>query len=298
MNGLHFTYAEPVHDELLQGDILKRTPQLEAIMREVHPHYLNREYTHFQVITQSCDLVRRGESGICKTRYITIAAIRSLETVITRELEKIVTSGRAVVIEGEIHCSKEAERDLKDFLNKIYNNQSKDYFFLYSAPSHELESDSCTFLPLSIAVKADLHFDALLSSKCLQLEDNFQSRLGWMVGNLYSRVGTKDFVPTGLPTSKEFNSLISNKLQNHLTWVKKTDFSTYKKNANEPNVSVDIIKKRVAEEKERKISLGISEIIRLIKLEVQLDEVTETKIVNRLSKSGLLISSFTKESSD
>lgn len=250
------------------------------------------------MITQSCDLVRRGENGTCKTRYITIAAIRSLETVITRELEKTVKNGGAVIIDGETHCSKAEERDLKDFLNKIYNNQSKDYFFLHAAPSHELESDSCTFLPLSIAVKADLHFSALLSSKCLQLEDNFQSRLGWMVGNLYSRVGTKDFVPTGLPTQQEFNSLISTKLKSHLTWVKKPDFSIYKKNADEPNISVGATEKRVAEEKERKIKLGIDEIMRILKLEAQIDSATEIKVVNRLSKSALLISSFTKESSD
>jgi len=294
MNGLHFTYAQPKSDELLQGDILKRTPQLEAVMREVHPHYLNREYTHFQVITQSCDLVRRGQDEKCKTRYITVAAIRSLETVIKRELEKVINRGLAVAIDGETHCSDAVKDELKDFLKKIYNNQSKDYFFLYSAPTYELALDSCTFLPLSIAIKADLHFDVCLSSKCLQLEDNFQSRLGWMVGNLYSRVGTKDFVPTGLTTQTEFNSLINEKLQNHLTWVKKSDFSTYAKNANEPKISVDAIKQKIAEEKERKINLGVEEIIRLLKLEVKIDQDAEKKIVNRLSKSGALISSFTK----
>jgi len=293
MNELHFTYAKPDSKQLLQGDILKRTPELDAIIKEVHPHYTNREYSHFQVITQSCDLqLRRNEK--CKTRYITIAAVRSLETVIVRELEKLASRNLVVEVEGESYCSERAKDELKSFLKKIYNNQSKDFFYLNSAPEHGLESDSCTFLHLSIAIKADLHFQACLSSKILQLEENFQSRLGWMVGNLYSRVGTKDFVPSGLPSTTEFNKLVDTQLKNHTSWIKEKDFSIYLKNTKDPEVSLQTITTKIEEEKERKIKLSIDEILRLVKLDLEIDQDTEESLTNRLSKSGLLVARFTK----
>lgn len=293
MGELHFTYTDPIREELLQGDILERTPQLDAVIKEVHPHYTNREYTHFQVITQSCDLALRD--GACKTRYITIAAVRSLETVITRELKKLVTRKQALIIEGGIHCSEAAKIELKSFIKKIYNNQSKDYFFLNSAPEHNLVSDSCTFLPLSIAIKADLHYQACLLAKVLQLEDNFQSKLGWMVGNLYSRVGTKDYVPSGIPNNKEFDKLVNDRLLNHLSWVKEKDFPVYLKTLKEEEgISLESIKKKIDEEKERKISLGVNEIMGTLKKEVEIDPDMEKRLKNRLSKNPLLVSRFSK----
>lgn len=293
MNELHFTYAKLNSDELLQGDILNRTPQLDAVINEVHPHYTNREYSHFQVITQSCDLVLR--QGECKARYITIAAVRTLETVIRRELEKLARRKLSIEVEGETYCSERAKDELKDFLKKIYNNQSKDFFYLNSAPNDGLESASCTFLPLSIAIKADLHFQACLSSKILQLEENFQSRLGWMVGNLYSRVGTKDFVPSGLPTNEEFNKLIDTRLKNHFSWVKEKDFSIYLKNSSEPEATLKTIKRKIEEEKEKRVKMGVDEIVRVLKLELEIDPDIEKKFVNRLSSNGLLISRFSKK---
>jgi len=293
MSELHFTYAELNNSELLQGDILSRTPELDAVINEVHPHYTNREYTHFQVITQSCDLVPR--KGKCKARYITIAAVRSLEAVITRELEKLAGRKFAIEVEGEVYCSEKVKDELKGFLKKIYNNQSKDFFYLNSAPNYSLESDSCTFLPLSIAIKADLHFQTCLSSKILQLEENFQSRLGWMVGNLYSRVGTKDFVPSGLPNNEEFNKLIDTRLKNHFSWVKEKDFPIYLNNSSEPEVTLKTIESKIEEEKERRVKMGVDEIVRLLKLELKIEPDIEKKFVNRLSSSALLVSRFSKK---
>lgn len=294
MSESHFTYADdPNLNELQQGDVLKRTPQLESLIKQVHPHYTSCEYTHFQVITQSCDLVLYN--GKCKTRYITIAATRSLETVIRRELDKFSLRGLAVNVDGEVFCSEAAKNELKDFLRKIINNQSKDFFYLNAAPLRGLESDSCTFLHLSIAIKAELHYEACLKSKILQLEDNFQSRLGWMVGNLYSRVGTKDFVPSAMSTEKEFSKHVDSKLTDHLTWVKPADFSVYKKNAMNEGVSVGDIKQKIEEEKFFRIKSGVDEIISILKRDIQIDPNTEKNIANRLSKNPMLISKFCKD---
>ena len=65
---LHFCYAQSndyLSEELSQGDILKRTPELDEILAKVHPHFhQHRKNLYFMVLTQSCDLViRNGEAG-------------------------------------------------------------------------------------------------------------------------------------------------------------------------------------------------------------------------------------------
>ncbi len=81
-SSLHFTYKEcdTYSPSLKQGDILHKTPELLELLEKVHPHYINSEYKYFQVITQSCDLVRKNDS--CKSRYITLAAVMRGTTLI------------------------------------------------------------------------------------------------------------------------------------------------------------------------------------------------------------------------
>lgn len=47
-------------------------------------------------------------------------------------------------------------------------------------------------LALPIAFKPE-HYDKLLSAKVVGVTDVFQAKLGWLVGQLYSRVGTPDY---------------------------------------------------------------------------------------------------------
>lgn len=82
---MHFTYREPDSAKLKQGDILKKTPALLDIIEKVHPHYANDDYLFFQVLTQTCDLVRRN--GVCKSHYITLAAVRSFDLIVRRAIE-------------------------------------------------------------------------------------------------------------------------------------------------------------------------------------------------------------------
>ena len=86
---VHFTYkVAPDMQSLCQGDILKVTDGLKKILEEVHPYFLNEQYKYFMVLTQSCDLVRRG--GACKTPYITLAAVRAFDDL----FERLLTKGR------------------------------------------------------------------------------------------------------------------------------------------------------------------------------------------------------------
>ena len=83
-------------------------------------------------------------------------------------------------------------------------NKEPDYFFLSDDTSLGFPDRMVAFLKLSISLKADLHYDTCLSAKVLGLTDAFKAKLGWLVGNMYSRVGTPDWVsdrakPAGFP---------------------------------------------------------------------------------------------------
>jgi len=128
VNERHFTYSDNLDAEALkQGDILEKTPELSALLNNYHSYYAtSSEYTHFQVLTRSCDLVRRGSNNNCTSRYITLAAVRSLDTVIKRAITHF--ADKRVVIDNEIYCSENIKANLvlklRLFLTKTTKNIS------------------------------------------------------------------------------------------------------------------------------------------------------------------------------
>ncbi|MFC1661555.1 hypothetical protein ACFL3S_08915 [Gemmatimonadota bacterium] len=197
---LHFTYEEdPDRANLRQGDIIHRTEMVDEILREVHPHYHDKpDYRFFIVLTQSCDLLRRD--GPCNARYITIAAVRPVDLAIKRFIQSLQYDE----IEKELgFCDEGRYQRFRDFLESLLNNNVGQYFFLREEPDEGLVGDHCAFLHLSIALKADLHYPTLLDGKILELKVPFQHKLGYLVGQLYSRIATEDWAPDNL-TEEQF----------------------------------------------------------------------------------------------
>jgi hypothetical protein len=209
---MHFTYKQPQGD-LQQGDLLKITDDLRRVLHQFHPHYANNsEYRYLMVLTQSCDLWRRG--GNCKARYITLAAVRPVETLIQRELAKHQRS--SLEIDCKL-CPVDRRYYVKDFLNKLLNNNISEYFYLAADPELDIPSPHVTFLALSVAIKAE-HYGICLDARFAQLQEIFQAKLGWLVGDYYSRVATPDWVPT-LKNQQEFEAFIDEILDNMSIWV-------------------------------------------------------------------------------
>jgi hypothetical protein len=188
---MHFTYETAAFSstELMQGDVLRRTPQLNSLLETVHPHFFHHpKNLFFLVLTQSCDLVPRGASKTCKAPYIAIAPVRSLDLVIERQVAQYhsadVRSDLPVV-------GNKAKTKISEFLIRLLNNNEPGFFYL-DAEGTELGADCVAFLNLSIAIKTDFHLETCIAAKTLQLTDTFQAKLGWLVGQMYSRVGTQD----------------------------------------------------------------------------------------------------------
>ncbi len=223
---LHFTYENSLeNNSLYQGDVLKRTPELESVLREIHPYYCQKkdDYRFFIVLTQSCDLIRRS-GGLCTANYITIAAVRPLCLVVEREAFRLQYNDE---LDRQLGiCDKKRRIKLEQFLARLFNNNEQNYFFLNAEPVRDFNQDYCAFLQLSIPLKAELHYEKLLSAKILQLTESFQHKLGYLTGAPYIRVATEDWAD-----KKVFQKKINESIEkvNSLRWLENLVYKEVRK---------------------------------------------------------------------
>ena len=176
------------YKNLNQGDVLFKTQDLIDVLSQAHNYYADAsDYTHFMVLTQSCDLMRRGKP-FPKARYITLAAIRPLDVVVERLIKKYSFGDFKFPLPV---CDKNNEILVRQALERLLHNTEDGLFFLKKDSHPQIVNELCVFLPLSVSVRNE-HYDACLKSKIAQLTDIFQAKVGWLVGNVYSRVGTPD----------------------------------------------------------------------------------------------------------
>lgn len=206
-SNVHFTYkSSPNMTTLCQGDVLQRTEDLTQVLKEVHPYFLNEQYKYFMVLSQSCDLVRRNGST-CKTPYITLAAIKSYNDFIEK---KLVKEKYAEIFEGFLIMDEKKKERAYQLIERIYNNTEPEYFFLYKDDTLHFSESMIAFLKLSIAIKSSEHYEKCLNAKIIELSDEFKAKLGWLVGNMYSRVGTSDWEE--IMTSQARKDMLNNDL--------------------------------------------------------------------------------------
>ncbi len=238
----HFTYNKDVDKSCLkQGDILNKTDEIKKLLKEVHPHYLKPDYKYLIVLTQSCDLVER-DKGKCKARYTTLAAVRPLDLLIEREIFKYKFSS----FEKKANiCDVKWKKILHEFLERLFNNNEIEYFYLNEDSGLNFPENCVAFLRLSIAIKSSIHIDICKKAKILELEDTFKAKLGWLVGMMYSRVGTKDWYEK--IQKEEFDKKIDKILTTNTMWLRNP-----------------VIRKIKTEYKDKINSLGKEEILELV----------------------------------
>ncbi|WP_288806307.1 hypothetical protein [uncultured Novosphingobium sp.] len=173
---------------LVQGDLLRRTADLAAMIGEAHSYYAEApDYSHFLVLTQSCDLVRR--KGSCKAPYITICAVRPLSLFVEREFAKYSQPipGFPIMV-GDLKESILA----RQLLERVMNNTVDGIFFIPRGAAPGVNEHLCAFLPLSIALRAE-HYDKCLAAKVGQATEIFGAKIGSLTSALYARIATTDF---------------------------------------------------------------------------------------------------------
>ena len=204
---IHFTYKEkPDMQSLCQGDILEITEEISMILKDVHPFFLNEQYKYFIVLSQSCDLVRRNGKD-CKTPYITLAAVRNYSDF----LERMLLKGRfAEKVNGLLIMDEKNKERAYQLVERVYNNTEPEYFFFYMEDALGFPESMVAYLKVSIALKSKEHYDKCLNAKRIELTDEFKAKLGWLVGNMYSRVGTADW--EGIMSANAKRDMLNNDL--------------------------------------------------------------------------------------
>jgi hypothetical protein len=183
----HWTYAPfSQESDLSQGDILEPTEELRSVLKAVHPYFLDAKYNAFLLITQSCDLVIRNKR--CGTKYLVIAVVRPLESVIHDCLSHVCRA----IAEGVY--LQETKWAAKQLLQRIFNQNEQALGLFYLHPDSEagINIPSVALLRVTVTLRAE-HYDVLRNCRRGRLGTEFRNKLGWLVGNLYSRIGTEDW---------------------------------------------------------------------------------------------------------
>lgn len=183
----HWTYEDFTPDQdLYQGDILSPTEELRSVLKEVHPHFLDQKYSAFLLITQTCDMVIR--SGYCETKYLNIAVVRPLESVIHGFLSQVCSS-----VVNQVYL-KETKYKARDLMERLFNQNEAalGLFYLHNDSTSGIDVPSVSLLRIAVTLRVE-HYDILKKARRGRLTAEFRNKLGWLIGNLYARIGTQDW---------------------------------------------------------------------------------------------------------
>lgn len=276
---IHFTYkATPDMESLCQGDVLEITEELSNVLKEVHPYFLNEQYKYFMVLTQSCDLVRRSGKK-CKTPYITLAAVRNY----TNFLERKLLKGKFAEKSGGLLLMDEKNKERAyQLIERLYNNTEPEHFFLYKEDALDFSESMVVYLKVSIALKSDEHYEKCLKAKKMELTDEFKAKLGWLVGNMYSRVGTADW--EGIISSDARKEMLNNDLNSmciignkeQLKQLKK-EFSKQSELMNDHEQAVAYISEIILKSKYDRVMDAIEEVIQTSSKKIPPEEKEKLK---------------------
>ncbi|OXU14594.1 hypothetical protein [Sedimentisphaera salicampi] len=272
-SSLHWTYEYNQDDtDLFQGDILVPDENLISILSNVHSCFADTKYIGFMVLTQSCDLVRR--KGKCKSKYINICVIRSLYEVLESLLDRFCKKI------GERVYTKESKNEARQLIRRILNQNEEriGLFYLYPDPEIKISEHAVAFLRVNVALKAD-HYDLLLSSRTISLNSEFRSRLGWLIGHIYSRVATVDWIEKD--QSKRMGEIVEDLLKkNQLNWKPEAVADKIEKelSLNLSDKNTEEILNIIKDNEPEKFSNEIAKIAKQTIQEIAPEELSEDKL--------------------
>jgi hypothetical protein len=211
-------------NSLQQGDVLIRNAELQSALAKAHQYYTNApDYKYFMVLTQSCDLVRR-DGAKPKSPYITLAAGRPLQVLVERYISKYDLNLDA----GIWICDKKHENRIVSLLERLLHNTEPSYFFIKAGSHKNITDDLCVYLALSVALRIT-HYDECVRAKIAQLDDVFQAKVGWLAGNLYSRVGTPDLEEKEQDPEQLKAEFYEQALRTQTAWLSTTQAREFKR---------------------------------------------------------------------
>lgn len=235
-------------DDLQQGDVLLPTKELREVFTEVHQHFLDDKYKAFLVLTQTCDLVRNRGFDPCKSQYINLAVVRPIEDVLFALLdvvcEPVKLNKKRIKGFYTSQSKNSAERLLGRIINQ--NEDAMGIFYLPPDTSVKIAYHSVALLQVNIALRSKEHYGTCVDARRGRLDPVYRDRLGWIIGNLFSRIATDDV------SNKQKGSFIKSFL-GPSDYIEKPPKWT-------PKESIDYVKKTVIDARK----MGDDEIISIL----------------------------------
>jgi hypothetical protein len=183
----HWTYRDfAPTDGLFQGDIIAREPLLE-VLGNVHKHFCDSKYLAFIVLTQTCDLVVRDKA--CKAKHIALAVVRPLSSLVPTVLSELCSSPHAGLF------PQDRRKTVEEFFDRVLNQNEQAEGWVYLHPDGDvgIGEPAVAMLRISIALRAREHYELIRKARCGRLDTEYRNKLGWLMGNLYSRIDTTDW---------------------------------------------------------------------------------------------------------
>ena len=186
----HYIFDKNLDNCLYQGDVLQESlsPEFDELVNKYYSHYDSQfQCNYFLILTQSCDLIRRGNEPPA-AEYIGIAPIFPVKKII---LKKAQEKQEWWQIDTRVIDHKHFE-SLALFVGKLLNNNISNYFYIHEDISQNISGFSCAILSLSMVFHIE-YYDICLKAKTAQIQDIYRAKLGWNIGNIYSKVGTEEW---------------------------------------------------------------------------------------------------------
>lgn len=171
-------YRRADDENLWQGDMIESRKLIDSGTLFGHQDYMAQrdDFPGFCVVTQTCDLVRDEKGRRSPVDFICLSVIRRLTDVFSKE--------------SAVGKQQDSTKDLlRNIINHDYTRQG--YFYLPS--STMIEEDCVIDLRTTFSLHAEQHYDQVLKARELSLTDVYANKLGWMVGNIFSRVPTPEW---------------------------------------------------------------------------------------------------------
>jgi hypothetical protein len=187
---LQILNTEQDRQSLFQGDIIFID---DAIRSNLIALYQDRvKKAEFAIVlTQSCDLVKRSDLGNqCKAQLIHMGILSIFDEYFLDDLSKYCEKG---LFEDKVLIIDEGKaQKLQNSLEKLFNNNISDHFFIPEDSGKGLANHYVVDLRDQCLISYE-YFEDILGNKRCELEEIYRAKLGYMVSQLFSRIGTKDW---------------------------------------------------------------------------------------------------------
>ena len=77
-------------------------------------------------------------------------------------------------------------------IQRPLDNNESGFFYLHADADCQIYENCCALLALSVPLAVE-HYEACLHAKTAQLKEPFQAKLGYLIADLFGRVGTVEW---------------------------------------------------------------------------------------------------------